>query len=214
VEEPEQNRSNRIQSKAPSKRSCTAVRVYNQKSSVEQVDPTLAAPTDNDLASSLEMREAAPTAQEVLEAWDLDMLGFGHVRPGLKPLTADELEFLLTTFPDVMPHVYVRPNAILFGTEAKEGYLMEVAREDLGFPGDVPIQILYARSRIDVWQWCGGIGRTMDVLAFNNIRVKALRQTLAPFPRGGGPLLMPHTSRQRLKRQKACYSGLYSPYVC
>jgi hypothetical protein len=31
------------------------------------------------------------------------------IRPDLKPLTAEELEALVTTFPDVMPHIYLRP---------------------------------------------------------------------------------------------------------
>jgi hypothetical protein len=161
-----------------------ATRINDHKSSVEGVEPTSAAPdqklTDKDLSSALEL---SPSAQELLEAWDVDILHQGFNRPGLKSLTPNELESLIIKFPDVIPQVYVRPNAILFGTEAKEGYLMEIARQALGFPGDVPIQILYARSRLDVWKWCGGIGRTLDLLFFNKLRVKALRQTLAPLPR-------------------------------
>lgn len=161
-----------------------ATRINYEKASVEQVDPTWATPdhmpTDNGLSLAL---ERPPTAQELLEAWDIDILRQGFIRPGLKPLTANELESLLIKFPDVMPQVYVRPNAILLGTDAKQGYLMEISRQDLGFPGDVPIQILYARSRLDVWKWCGGIGRTVDLLSFNKLRLKALRQTLAPLPR-------------------------------
>jgi hypothetical protein len=161
-----------------------ARRNNDQRASVEQVDPTSAALdqmlTEDDSSSVL---EPAPTAQELLEAWDLDILRQGFIRPGLKPLTANEIESLIAQFPDVMPHIYVRPNAILLGTEAKQGYLMEVARQDLGFPGELPIQILYARGRLDAWQWCGGVGRTVDLLSFNKLRVKALRQTLAPLPR-------------------------------
>jgi hypothetical protein len=160
-----------------------ATRINDQKASVEQVDPIFTLDqmtTDKGVCSAL---EPAPTAQELLEAWDLDILHQGFIRPGLKPLTANELESLITKFPDVMPQVYVRPNVILLETEAKEGYLMEVARQDLSFSGEVPIQILYARGRLDVWKWCGGIGRTVDLLSFNKLRFKAVRQTLAPLPR-------------------------------
>lgn len=161
-----------------------ATRINEQKTTVDQIDSTSVPPaqmlTDQNLSSAL---EPAPTARELLEAWDLDILRQGFIRPGLKALTAHELESLLIKFPDLLPHVYVRPNVILLGTESKEGYLMEVARQDLGFPGDVPIQILYARSSLDVWKWCGGIGRTVDLLSFNRLRFKALRQTLAPLPR-------------------------------
>lgn len=162
----------------------TRINDQNQKASIERVDATSTAldqmTTHQSLSSVL---EPAATAQELLKAWNLDVLHQGFIRPGLKPLTANELESLITKFPDVRPQVYVRPNAILLGTEAKEGYLMEIARQDLGFPGEVPIQILYARGRLDVWQWCGGIERTVELLSFNKLRVKALRQTLAPLPR-------------------------------
>lgn len=162
-----------------------ATRIDDDETTVEQLNSTSSVPPDQmltygDLSSAL---ETAPTTQELLEAWDLDMLQQGAIPPELKPLTAYELESLITKFPDLMPQVYVRPNVILLGTEGKEGYLMEVARQDLGFPGDVPIQILYVRSRLDVWKWCGGVGSTVDLLSFNKLRLKALRQTLAPLPR-------------------------------
>lgn len=99
--------------------------------------------------------------------------------PDLKPLTAEELEALVTRFPDVMPDIYVRPGAVLFGILASEGDLVEVLRHDLVSPGEVQIH-LYARGSVDVWEWCGGMRGTADVLAFNTLRVKAIHQTLAP----------------------------------
>jgi hypothetical protein len=83
---------------------------------------------------AFETRDQSRTAQELTEAWDVDVLRRKLIRPGLKPLSADELEFLVSRFPDVMPQVYVRPDTILFGMANRQGYLMQVARQDLGFP--------------------------------------------------------------------------------
>jgi len=100
-----------------------ATRFNDQKASVEQVDPTSATPDHMPRGNGLSSAgEWAPTAQELLYAWDLDILRQGFIRPGLKPLSANELESLLIKFPDVLPQVYVRPNVILLGTDAKEGY--------------------------------------------------------------------------------------------
>jgi hypothetical protein len=97
--------------------------IGRRESSTKQLDSTLAAPEQPpDRSSSVsEMRDQTPTAQELVEAWDLDILYQDFIRPGLKPLSADELEFLITRFPDVMPQVYVRPDVILLGTAARVG---------------------------------------------------------------------------------------------
>jgi hypothetical protein len=136
-----------------------------------------------DSKSAIEMRSQRATPQDLLKAWDLDLWHMSHspIKPDLKPLTPEELEALLTMFPDVMPHIYVRPEAILFGIAASEGNLLEVLRRDL-VSREVPIY-RYLRGGVDVWEWCGGVGGTADVLAFNTLRVKAVHQTLAPLLR-------------------------------
>jgi hypothetical protein len=127
------------------------------------------------------MRCRPATPQDLLRAWDLDLWHMSHspIKPGLKPLTAEELEALVTRFPDVNPHIYVRPEAVLFGTAASEGNFMEVPRHELVAAGRVPIY-RYARGGIDIREWCRDPGATADVLAFNTLRVKAIHQTLAP----------------------------------
>src|SRR5690349_20566088 len=98
--------------------------IYGPKSSAEKRDPTLAAvdhmPFDDRTGVALEVRQPISAAPEMLEGWDLDICPNSLTRLGLKPLTADELEALVTKFPDVLPHVYVRPDVILIGTAARE----------------------------------------------------------------------------------------------
>jgi hypothetical protein len=52
----------------------------------------------------------------LLEAWDCDIwhMSQSPIKSDLKPLTAEVLEALVTRFPDVMPHVYVRADVVLF----------------------------------------------------------------------------------------------------
>jgi hypothetical protein len=139
---------------------------------------------DHDWKSAFGMRSQRATPRDLLKAWDLDLWHMSHspINPNLKPLTAEELEALVTRFPDVMPHVYVRPDAVLFRTATSEGNLMEVLRHDLVSPGELQI---YVRGCVDVWEWCGGVEGTADVLAFNTMRIKAIHQTLAPLIRLG-----------------------------
>ena len=134
-----------------------------------------------DSKSAFEMRSERATPQDLLKAWNMDLWRMSHspINPDLKPLTAGELEGLVTRFPDIMPHIYVRPEAILFGTAGSEGDLMEVLRYDLVSPGEVQIY-RYVRGGVDIWEWCGGVEGTADVLAFNTLRVKAVHQTLTP----------------------------------
>lgn len=120
-------------------------------------------------------------AQELLRAWDCDLwhLSRSPISPGLDPLTAEELEGLITRFPEVLPHIYVRPDAVLFETSTSKADLIEIRRRDLACRGEVKIHV-YPRRGFQISQWCGGDEGAIDVLAFNTLRVKAIHQTLAP----------------------------------
>lgn len=133
--------------------------------------------------SASEIRIQHAKAQDLLNAWDCDLwhLSQSPINPDLKPLTAEELEGLVTRFPDVMSHIYVRHDAVLFETAATEPALMEVLRRDLVLTGEVQIHV-HARGGFDISEWCGGDGGTVHVLTFNTLRVCAIHQTLAPVP--------------------------------
>jgi hypothetical protein len=126
------------------------------------------------------MRIQYATPQDLLDAWDCDLwhLSRSPINPDLKPLTAEELEGLVTRFPDVM-RIYVRPDAVLFETTASEAALLEVLRRDLVFPAEVQIQV-HARGGFEISECCGGEEGTVYVLAFNTLRVTAILQILAP----------------------------------
>jgi hypothetical protein len=134
---------------------------------------------DSGCTSAFEMRIQHATARDLLSDWDCDLSHLSHspIHPDLKPLTAEELEGLVTKFPHVMPHIYVRPDAILFGIAGSDGNLVEVRRDELVLPGEVRI-CDHVRTGVHVWEWCGDISGSADVLAFNRFRVNAIHQTL------------------------------------
>ena len=134
--------------------------------------------------SGFEKRIQYATAQDLLNAWDCDLwhLSQSPLNPDLKPLTAEELEGLVTRFRDVM-HVYVLPDAvlfetILFETAASELALVKVARRELVFSSEVQIQV-HTCGGIEISEYCGGKKSTVYVLAFNTLRVRAILQILA-----------------------------------
>ena len=128
---------------------------------------------------AFEIRIRHATAQDLLNAWECDLwhLSQSPISPDLKPLTAEELEGLVTRFPDVMPHIYVRPDAVIFGTAASQGNLAEVPRDDLVSSGEVRI-CGHVGNPVEVLEWCGDVSGKADVLAFNTLRVTAIHQTL------------------------------------
>ena len=133
---------------------------------------------DSDSKSAVETQIKHATAQDLLDAWDCDLWQLSHspINCGLKPLTPEELEALVTRFPDVM-HIYVKPD-VAFQTAASEAPLLVMLRRDLVVSVEVQIQV-HVRGGIEISEYCGGKKSAAYVLAFNTLRVKAILQMLA-----------------------------------